>query len=550
MTASLDLFTSFMGRSLARILSADSQEPALEVIAHTFPSAEANTGSSPAFVWSLADAVSPAYAAALRFAPPDHQTIEADVAAFAAMVGELARDRPAVFVASLVDRRHARGYGMLDLAPGTGLSYRLMEMNLQLAKALAAFPNVFLLNAELWLRMTGPLACQPKQWFVAKIPFHQSVFQAAASDVKAGLRALRGSRRKIIITDLDDTLWGGILGEVGWRDLRLGGHDHVGEMHRELQDVLKAWSRYGVQLAVVSKNDEADALAAFENHPDMLLRTTDLAGWRINWNNKADNIRSLLDELRLGLDSAVFLDDNPVERHLVRQCLPQVFVPELPEDRTLWPGVVAGLNVFDQPSVSREDRARTAMYVAERTRAASRGEGASVEDWVASLGIVVSPARLGGADLARAVQLLNKTNQMNLSTRRLTAEELMAWLQGPRRHLWTYRVADRFGDSGLTGIASLDLGDGHARLIDFVMSCRVIGRRIEDAILAHVIAQSQALGAAGFQAVLHPTERNTVCTEFFRRKSGLTEEEGNRFVWPMAETYPHPASVTLLPLPA
>ena len=189
--------------------------------------------------------------------------------------------------------------------------------------------------------------------------------------MKAALRAVRGQSRKVVICDLDDTLWGGIVGDAGWENLRLGGHDPVGEAFADFQRELKALTRRGIILAMVSKNTEAVALEAIEKHPEMQLRKDDFAAWRINWDDKAQNIADLMEELNLGLDSAVFLDDNPVERARISEALPEVLVPNLPRDKMLFASTLRKLNCFDSATVSSEDRKRAAFYNAERDRRTS-----------------------------------------------------------------------------------------------------------------------------------------------------------------------------------
>ncbi|MGK2739258.1 HAD-IIIC family phosphatase [Tepidicaulis sp. LMO-SS28] len=538
----LTLYSSFTGGTLARLGSSAG----LSMHAAPLDAIETDEAEGPAFLWATAEAISPAFAAAMDFSAIDPAEVLHDTAAFAGRLKRHAASRPALYVASLVPARLTRGLGPLDLTHEAGIKRLLMQMNLALADALAGAPNIILLNADRWLAQAGPAAFQPKHWYVAKIPFTDAVFRAALSDVAAAARARAGKARKLIITDLDDTLWGGILGEVGWEKLRLGGHDHIGEMHRDLQLALKAWSRTGIQLAILSKNDETNALHAINTHPEMVLREEDFAGWRIDWNDKAANLTALMDELRLGLDSAVFLDDNPVERDRIRQVFPDVHVPDLPADKMLWPGIARTLDLFDRTVLSAEDRTRTQMYAAERQRTRDSAEAGSREEWLASLETRITAAALDAANMTRAVQLLNKTNQMNLATRRLGEKELQDWLRGGAREFWTFTVEDRFGASGLTALLGLDFSGPGARITDFVMSCRVIGRDIENALLGHAAARARAHGAASLAAELVPTQRNTPCREFFETRSGFTETAPGVFSWNVSVRYPVPATLELI----
>jgi FkbH-like protein len=276
-----------------------------------------------------------------------------------------------------------------------------------------------------WVELTGGRAFNPRLWYLGKVPFGNELFKAAVRDLKASLRGIQGQARKLVILDLDDTLWGGIVGDVGWRKLVLGGHDPAGEALVDFQHELKALTRHGIVLAIVSKNEESVALEAIREHPEMILRKDDFANWRINWEDKAKNIAELTADLNLGLDSTVFIDDNPVERARVREALPEVLVPDWPEDKRLYPHALRSLDCFDKPAISEEDRRRQQMYVIERKRTELKIQVGSVEGWLQTLDLIVKTEPLNAANVGRLTQLLNKTNQMNLSTRRMIEQEFL-----------------------------------------------------------------------------------------------------------------------------
>jgi FkbH-like protein len=375
------------------------------------------------------------------------------------------------------------------------------------------------------------------------VAFGDAVLAEAARDIKAALRGLSGGARKLVVLDLDDTLWGGIVGDVGWQALRLGGHDPVGEALVAFQKELKELTRRGVILAVVSKNEESTALEAMRSHPEMVLKPEDLVAWRINWQDKARNIAELVAELNLGLQSVVFIDDNPVERARVRETLPEVLVPEWPEDKLLYPSAFAQLRCFDVPAVSKEDAERTQLYASERSRQTLMDQVGSLDDWLLKLEIKVTAEPLNPTNLARTAQLLNKTNQMNLATRRLTEPELTAWAAGAGRALWAVSVADRFGDAGLTGIVSVEAKDGACRVVDYVLSCRVMGRKVEETMVHLAIESARALGASTLEARLLPTKKNKPCLDFWKR-SGLEAPEAELFRW-SGTAYPLPSCINL-----
>jgi FkbH-like protein len=498
-----------------------------------------------ALIWTRPDAAIGGFRMLMEGGTVDHGDILAEVDAFASQIRSQAAAARFVFVASWALTPEQRGFGMLDLRAG-GVASTLMRMNLRLAEQLDGVSNVFLLDAQRWVATGGLADVKPKRWFLGKISYGAGVFAEAARDVRAALRGARGMARKLIVVDLDDTLWSGIVGDVGWEGLRLGGHDFVGEAHVEFQRQLVALSRRGIALAVVSKNEESVALEAMRSHPEMLIKVEQLAAYRINWRDKAANIVEIANELNLGLQSVVFLDDNRVERGRVREALPEVFVPEWPTDPTLYPLALASLRCFDSPRISAEDRERNAMYAMERVRTAERDQYSSLDTWLESLEVRVRFERLNQHNLARATQLLNKTNQMNLRTRRLSEVEFLRWAQQPGHEVWTASVSDRFGDSGLTGLVSFSVDGKTARLEDFVLSCRVMGRRVEDAMTWVAATRARAAGATGLVAELLPTKKNMPCRRYLD-ESAFTRDasDENTYVEHLDDALTPPAAVAV-----
>ena len=358
---------------------------------------------------------------------------------------------------------------------------------------------------------------------MAKILYTQSLFDKAASEIKAVLRGSLGQAKKVVVCDLDNTLWGGVVGDDGANNIKLGAHDPVGECFRAFQSAIKGLRSRGILLTICSKNDERFALSVIEEHPAMVLRKSDFVAWRINWRDKSENLLGLAEELNLGLDSFVFLDDSPQERDQIRQVLPQVYTPDLPKSPSDLASFLSSLNCFETPSLGTEDLGRTEMYQAERGRKEVLELSGDVENWLRSLQIEVRAAPLRRESLARAAQLLNKTNQFNLSLRRLDEKSFWEWAEEPYNTAYTFQVADRFGDFGLTGLASLSLAGTEARIVDFVMSCRVMGKRVEDALLGYTLAQARAAGADRIVAPPVDGPRNGPAKTFFAGKFSSTE---------------------------
>jgi FkbH-like protein len=550
------VISDFNAENFAGYLSQEPAPPALEAHAAPFgqvaqvlmDAGHACWSPRPdiVIVWTQPQAVSEAFGRLLDGELVDPARVIEDVDHYAERLIGIAGRTGCVLVPSWVLPAHHSPVMLVELQHNTGSANALMRMNLRLAERLAEAPGVHLLNAERWIQAAGPRAANPKLWYMAKIPFGPEVFQAAVKDTKAALAGLSGQSRKLILLDLDDTLWGGLVGEIGWEHLTLGGHDQAGEAFADFQRALKALAARGILLGIVSKNDEAVALEAIRQHPEMVLRQEDFAGWRINWNDKAQNVAELVEELNLGLQSVVFIDDHPVERARVREALPEVLVPEWPSDPMLYRKALMSLGCFERSSVSREDRERTRLYVTERHRSELKSQVGSLDDWLKTLGLTVTFDPLIEANLARATQLLNKTNQMNLSTRRLSESELMIWAAHPQRTLWTVHVADRFGPSGLTGLVSMELNGAGARIVDFVLSCRVMGRKVEEAMVATAVQEARLRGLASVVARYVPTERNRPCLEFWEQRSGFTAGDAARtFHWDARRAYPFPPHVRI-----
>ena len=534
---------------LARQLSSTALPGIETAIAPPGPVVPALAAGPPApewsaVVWTRPEAVSEAFARACAFEAADHDRALDEVRTFAAALARFAARARSVFVPTWLQPPFERGWGMLDYRPGTGVAHLLARMNVALADALRDAPRVFVLDAGRWLASAGARGWSQKLWYAAKCPFAPTLIELAAADIAAALDGLAGRARRVLILDLDDVLWGGIVGEAGWSGLALGGHDHAGEAFADFQRALAALTRRGVQLAIVSRNDEATALEAIDRHPEMVLRRGDFAAWRINWDDKAQNVAAVLADLNLGADSAVFIDDSAIERARVRAAVPGILVPDWPPDPARFRETLGSLRCFDAPFRTGEDRARTAMAAQERSRRSALAEADSLDDWLQSLDIAVAVEPLAPANLERAAQLFNKTNQMNLSTRRLSAGELAAWAAAPGHVLLTFRVRDRFGEYGLAGIVGLDVAAARARLVDFLLSCRVMGRRIEETMLHVAVAHAQTRRASTLAAELLPTSRNKPCLDFFAR-SGMRAASDRLFEWDLSKPFPCPSGVSV-----
>ena len=495
-------------------------------------------------VWTRPESAVRSFRQVLSFeAVPEAQLLE-EVDAFVKLVAEGARGYRFAFVPTWTLPPQHRGLGLNDARAG-GAARALAAMNLRLMDGLGAGGNVHVLDAGRWVASAGRAQASAKLWYLGKVPFHPDVLALAARDIQAAIRGLTGGARKLLVLDLDDTLWGGIVGDAGWENLKLGGHDSQGEAFADFQRLCKDLTRRGVVLGICSKNEEATALEAIRKHPGMVLREPDFVGWKINWKDKAQNIAELTAELNLGLQSVVFIDDNPVERARVREALPEVLVPDWPEDKLLYPWAFQQLRCFDAPAASKEDAERTKLYAEERQRESMKAQVGSVEEWLKGLQMKVTAEPLGPANLGRAAQLLNKTNQMNLTTRRLTEAELQAWAKGPGRRLWAVSVADRFGDAGLTGIVSTEAEGDTCAVVDFLLSCRVMGRKVEETMVHLAVEHARQRGLKTVRARLLPTAKNKPCADFWAQQSRFASPAEREFTWDASQPYPVPGHIDL-----
>jgi FkbH-like protein len=553
------LIADFTIDGLIPLLSGSFEPPAFETLSSPFgqvmqvlvdeQAAPWSFHADVAVVWTRPESVIQTFGRVRNGETVALDQLLLEVDAFANALGAAAARVTALLVPSWTSAPYDRGTGILSMSPLHGPAYHLMRMNARLAEVAATFRNVHVLDAGRWVALAGQKAMSPKLWHMGKILFGPEVFQHAARDIKAAVRAIRGQTRKIAVVDLDDTLWGGVVGDTGWENVLLGGHHPVGEAFAGFQRALKALTNRGVVLGIVSKNHESLALEAIDRHPEMVLRRADFAGWRINWEDKARNLTDLMRELNLGLDAAVFIDDSPAERARVRQALPDVFVPEWPADKLLYEKALAELTCFDALAISQEDRTRTQMYVSERRRQDSRASVQSLEEYLASLDLRVHVERLGPETVQRAAQLLNKTNQMNLRTRRLSEAEFLEWGKRDANAAYVFRVVDRFDDYGLTGIGSFTLVDKTAHVGDFVLSCRVMGRGVEQAIVHALVQGARAMGAERLTMEHLATARNGPCKTFLDQQSQLTRTEDAVYCWETSAPYPAPTHIVVTDAP-
>jgi FkbH-like protein len=411
---------------------------------------------------------------------------------------------PTIGVSPLDWRADGRGSWMRDL-------------NAELLAAFGTERRVHLLDVAhvAALRHEGRYE-NPKMRYMASMRYSEGLVPAVAAAYARYAVPLKGLTKKCLVLDCDNTLWGGIVGEDGPTGIRLG-NTSPGIEYRDFQLAIQALSKRGILLAINSKNNPDDALEVIRSHPWMVLREDAFSALRINWTSKVENLKSIADELNIGLDSLVFMDDNPVECEQVRQMLPQVVTVQMPKDPSRYRETLESLPWFESFAVTAEDLQRLEQYRANHSREALKSTTQSVEDYLGSLNILVGIRPIAAETLARCVQLVNRTNQFNLTTRRYTAEDIERMLASDAWHTFTLSARDKFGDHGLVGLALVERTADAWRIDTLLMSCRVLGQGIEQSLLATIHASAVADGASALEGAFIPTKKNAQVRDLYPR---------------------------------
>jgi FkbH-like protein len=356
------------------------------------------------------------------------------------------------------------------------------------------------------------------RWLQGKLEIAPQAAPLYGDMVARILAAQRGLSKKCLVLDLDNTLWGGVIGDDGLDGIVLGRGSAAGEAHLALQRYAKELKERGVILAVCSKNDPGLAEAAFRDHPEMLLRRSDIAAFVANWNDKAENLKAIATRLNIGIDSLVFVDDNPAERARIRQSLPMVAVPELPEDVAQYVRCLADAGYFETVAFTSEDRDRAQQYAANAEREALLASAQTMDDFLRGLKMSVRFGPFTAVDHARIVQLINKTNQFNTTTRRYSSEEITCLAELPSALTLQFRLLDRIGDNGLVSTIILRPTPDHQDVLEienWVMSCRVFGRQLEFEAMNIAVETARQRGSRALVADYIVTPKNGVINALY-----------------------------------
>jgi FkbH-like protein len=408
--------------------------------------------------------------------------------------------------------------------PGT-LAWSIFKLNGELDKLVS--DNTFVLDIAGLAAILGLSNWHdPTLWNTAKLPFSQRYVPIYADYVCRILAARLGKSRRCLILDLDNTIWGGVIGDDGLEGILIGNGDPTAEAHLHVQRIALELRERGIVLAISSKNEDAVARKPFKEHPDMLLREEHIAVFQANWSDKASNIKAIAEILSLGLESMVFLDDNPAERMQVRRELPEVAVPELPQDPALYPRTLLAAGYFEAITFSDEDSKRATFYQDNAKRAQILNQSSDMDAYLISLDMEISFAAFDISGRARIAQLISKSNQFNLTTKRYDELEVKELEVNPSLYTRQIRLKDVLGDNGMISVIICKKDPIAWEIDTWLMSCRVLGRSVELAVLQDIVKSAKASGAKKLIGVYKPTERNIIVKEHYS-KLGFNKISGS-----------------------
>jgi len=422
--------------------------------------------------------------------------------------------------------------GVLDAQGTSGQLAAIEQLNGKLGAICREHRGVYMLDYDALVAQHGRARWHDEaKWLTMRMPFATDSFLPLVSEWMKFIHPLTGAVCKVLAVDLDNTLWGGILGEDGLENIKVGA-EYPGAFYRSLQRAILDLYQRGILLAVCSKNNHDEAMAALQNHPDMLLRPEHFAAFRINWQDKAQNLREIAAELNLGTDSIAFFDDNPVERERVRSDMPEVKVIPVPEQPQGYARALRDCPYFERLTLSAEDREHTRLYHEQRMRTDLAQSMGSLEDFYRSLDQEVVIASVMPDTLARVAQLTQKTNQYNVTTRRYTEQQIEEFASQPNCNVYSVRVKDRFGDNGIVGVLITRMEDNVCEIDTLLLSCRVIGRTVETAMLGFLAEAGKKRGASFLRGWFLPTKKNAPAREIYpaHRFEQIAVEDG-RTLW-------------------
>jgi FkbH-like protein len=429
---------------------------------------------------------------------------------------------------------------------GSDWSFR-KAVNLELGLNAPAY--VHICDAEFLATRRGMVNCyDARAWFETKQLYSSDFAVDIAREVAFIVRSLHKSSKKVLALDLDNTLWGGVIGDDGMTGIEIGGTHPRGEAFKQFQLAIASLAKRGVVLAVCSKNDYKNAAEPFEKHPEMVLRLKDIASFQANWEPKSENLRRIAEELNLGLDSIVFVDDNPAEIEIVNQFVPEIETILLGPDPAEYASQLLNSRFFEPRSITADDLKRGEQYQQQAARAQAMSSGTDMVAYLTSLEMHSSISEFTPVDVPRISQLINKSNQFNVTTRRRSEAEVEALLTDKSHYGFSVRLADKFGDNGLISVVIVAVKGETATVDTWLMSCRVLKRQMEDEVVNEMVRLAKQRGCSTIVGHYIPTEKNGMVRDLFQRM-GFTpvDETPERTTWRLdvSEFTPRPTHIQI-----
>jgi FkbH-like protein len=430
-------------------------------------------------------------------------------------------------------------YGICETKSEFGLQEMVMKINSKLYNYAQQNQSVYIFDFNGFVSRYGESnVFDYRQYFFGDIKISLEIIPVLAEDLMGYVKAMMGLNKKCIVLDLDNTLWGGIVGEDGFDGIKLG-PTPPGNAYVEFQRTLLALNQRGIILAINSKNNEDEALEVIRNHPHMLLREESFASIRINWNDKVSNMKEIVDELNIGIDSIAYFDDDPINRELMTMNLPEVLTVNMPSDPAYYTSVLREINDFNVLKITEEDLLRKDMYHQEKQRKHFEKSVTNLEDFLKQLEIKLKLKKADRFTIPRISQLTLKTNQFNLTTRRYQEEEIQRFSQDSNMLIGCAQVEDKFGDNGITGVFIVKKENPKEWLIDtFLLSCRIMGREVEKGILAYILNKARENKIERIKAQYIPTKKNKP-VESFLPDCGF-HKEGDYWVYHVDSSFKVP----------
>ncbi len=422
--------------------------------------------------------------------------------------------------------------GIIDNKQSYSFRLLVQELNSELRDVLRNDPRTFLFDFERFASKIGKdNLIDYKMYYLGDFRINPKVIPDLCDEYVPYIRALLSMTKKCLVLDLDGVLWSGVIGEDGLSGIKLGPTPE-GQPFLDLQKYILGLYNRGVILAINSANNVDDAMEVFRKHPYMMLKEDHFAAMQINWQDKVSNMKAIAEQVEIGIDSLVFVDDNHVNREVVKQALPEVLTIDLPSDPSLYPKTIMDMHVFDSLQLTSEDKVRGKMYAEQRKRQEFQRAAGDINEYLKVLQIVVTIEKASKFNIPRISQLTQKTNQFNVTTRRYLEDDITKMADSDNFLVVSVKVEDKFGDSGLTGLAIIEKDPQRWRIDSFLLSCRVLGRNVEDTLLAYIIEQAAQEGARILVGEFIPTKKNAPAKDFFAKHgfSKVSELNGSE-IW-------------------